>query len=237
MGIFDWLTTPRKKFNYTGNNEAQHLTANELGEKFAQWGSGHASLITGQLKILGSIRENGDSLSKINNIPSHFFIQCTALLTAAYSVYPILRLGIDNRTYSEIVNGIAKLFRSRAASTHGYIQQTSDDVESILIAYGKYVDQFLGEIGQLDKDNIAGIRESALASIILLLNEINGSYQPVQFKKDASSAIAAQREVMNRPDILDSLNYASDDVIFSILMANICDFYISHDERKFLRSL
>lgn len=166
MGLFDWATTPKAVIQYIDNHGIKHrLTAVQYGEKCVSWASGMGKLKSQHLAAFGKIRSKPDLIAKVSQVPSIAAAHGTAFFAAVYCTYPVIRLGISNELFKDIVQGAMSTISNGSHLSNG---QPSPQ---------EYLSQLASELGQYSAILLETAGEATVPSQDRMLFGIGGACQ------------------------------------------------------------
>ncbi len=157
MGLFSWVTTPKAIFQHTDYYGELHLfTAEQFGRVCVEWSANIAGLKIRQLASQGQRYDNSDILAKIHQDPTIALTHLTALLTAVHATYSVIRLGIANGLFKEVIRGINNTIINESYLLKGH-PKGRDYYEYLISEVGQYCAFILetaGKSSQVNEDRM-----------------------------------------------------------------------------------
>lgn len=153
MGLFSWATTPKTPFLHTDHYGNQHrFTAEQFGRVCVEWSANVADMEIRQLASYGLRSKDDDILAKIHLDPSFALAHMTALLIAVHATYSVIRLGIANGLFKDVVRGINDAIINESYLLKGH-PKNQDYYEYLNSAVGQYCAFILETAGQTSQVN------------------------------------------------------------------------------------
>ena len=191
MGLFNWLTTPKAELLYTDDQGNQHrLTTEQYGNKCVEWAVGMGKMNSRELGAFGKVRNSPDVIAKIRHVPFIAVAHGTAFFVAVCCTYPVIRLGISNELFKDIMQGVKNtilgggyLFNGHP-TTPEYLHQLTSEVSQ----YTAILLETAGVANQLNQDRMLfGVGGACQRLIVALDHEYAGVPVPQESNDDEAA--------------------------------------------------
>ena len=125
MAFIDWLNGSQHKFIFTDGQKTQHrLTGSEFGSECVGWAQSMTRIQMLKLASLADAKPRSDILRKIKAIPLYANAWVICYYSAVFSSYSVVRLGVSNTEFSNIMKGMAHAARLFRSAEHPSDQQS-----------------------------------------------------------------------------------------------------------------
>ncbi len=181
MGIFDWLFGPTVGFIRTDEQGNQfRLTPAEYGAQGVQWAVAVGGITKIELSSYGKNRKPPDIITKIRHVPLIASAHGVAFFVAVYCTYPVIRLGISNDAFKDVVQGATDSILTGTYLVNKH-PTSPEYLNQLIVEVTQYIAILLenaGSINHPDQDKLLFGIGGALQRLITLLDR---EYSEVDF--------------------------------------------------------